>query len=112
LSKQELKEIFQYISQSTESLKNIEGTIGDIKKRLEDGDKKFDAQNTEIQSIKLECTKRGVNCPSLHDAATPMDTHGIPMKYIGAGITFFAASMYGLVVVIAKLFNIDLAWPF
>ena len=36
----------------------------------------------------------------------------VPWKYIGAGVVFFAASMYGLVVIVAKFLKIELPWPF
>ena len=104
------EEIFAFIGTVSEALKNIDVSLNDIKQQLKDGDNKFNQYADQIQAIKLECEKRGVNCPAIKGASAP--SNSIPWKFIGAGIVFVAASLYGLVVILAKAFKIDLPWPF
>ena len=102
----------QLLGELIVTVNGIADRVGEIKAQMKEGDKKFEEYANRIAEIKLECVRRGVNCPSLHKAAGREEPQSIPAKYLGAGILFFAASMYGLIVVIAKLLGRDLPWPF
>jgi hypothetical protein len=100
------------LGEITGTLKSVSSDIADIKASLDDGNKKFEAHGKQLQEITLECAKRGVNCPSIHGAYAQAPAGSVPWRYIGAGLAFIAASLYGLVVIVAKVFKIDLPWPF
>ena len=102
----------QLLGELIVTVNGIADRVGEIKAQLKEGDEKFEEHASQIGQIKLECVKRGVNCPSLHRAAERDEPQSIPMKYIGTGIVFVAASVYGLVVIVAKFLDIDLPWPF
>jgi len=106
-------ETARLLGEMTSTLKSVSSDIAEIKTSLNEGNKKFEEHNKQLQEIKLECATRGVTCPALHGTATQQTpTNGVPWKYIGTGIVFVAASFYGLIVLVAKAFKIDLPWPF
>ena len=102
----------QLLGELIVTVKGVDEKIGEIKEQLKEGDKKFEEHAHQIGQIKLECVRRGVNCPSINKAAGREKPQSIPWKYLGAGLMFVAASMYGLVVIIAKLLGRNLPWPF
>ena len=102
----------QLLGELIVTVNGIADRVGEIKAQLKEGDEKFEEHAHQIGQIKLECVRRGVNCPSLNKAAGREEPQSIPWKYLGAGLMFVAASLYGLIVIVAKLLGRDLPWPF
>jgi hypothetical protein len=118
LSNEQVIELFQNISTTTETLKRIDATLDQIDTRLKEGEDKFRAINGRLSIVEAECIRRGYFCPTVGMDGKPAsisleqksDMKHDP-KMILIGLAALGLSIWGLVQIIAHLLGLALKMP-
>jgi len=118
LSNEQVIEIFQNISVTSETLKRIDATLGQIESRLEKGEYKFTAVDGRVSTLEAECIRRGFLCPIIDRDGNPFPMPleqkspvKLDPKMILVGLAALGLSIWGLVQIVAHLLGLALKMP-